>query len=78
MNIEIFTTPTCPYCLMTKELLNQKKVSYVEHNVAVDEEARQKMVQISGQLGVPVIVIDEEVIVGFDHNALENALREAA
>ncbi len=78
MNVEIFTTPTCPYCLMTKELLNQKKVSYVEHNVAVDEEARQKMVQISGQLGVPVTVIDEEVIVGFDHNALENALREAA
>lgn len=76
--MEIFTTPTCPYCALTKELLNQKNISYTEHNVAVDEEARQRMVQLSSQLGTPVTIINGQVIVGFDRKSLEAALSRAA
>ncbi len=74
MNVEIFTTPTCPYCAMVKELLDKASIGYVEYNVAVDEESRQRMVQVSGQLGVPVTVFEGNVIVGFDKVALEDAI----
>jgi len=80
MSVEIFTTPTCPYCAMTKELLDKEGISYIEYNVAVDEEARQRMVQTSGQLGVPVIIFDGNIVVGFDRASLQDAIskRKAA
>lgn len=77
MNVEIYTTPTCPYCAMTKELLDKENINYVEHNVAIDDEARQQMVQKSGQLGVPVTVINNETIVGFDRKSLKEAIDRA-
>lgn len=77
MNVEIFTTPTCPYCAMTKELLDSENISYTEHNVAIDEEARQEMVQKSGQLGVPVTIINGAVIVGFDRKSLKEVIGKA-
>jgi len=77
MKTEIYTTPTCPYCAMTKELLDKQNISYVEHDVSVDEEARHKMVQKSGQLGVPVTVINGELIIGFDRKSLKEAVGKA-
>ncbi len=74
MNVEIFTTPTFPSCAMAKELLDKAFNSYVEYNLAVHEESRQRMVQVSGQLGVPVTVFEGNVIVGFDKVALEDAI----
>jgi len=73
--VKIYTTPTCVYCKMTKEFFKKNNVNYDEYNVAEDEKAREEMVKKSNQLGVPVIDIDGEIIVGFDREALAAALK---
>ncbi|MFH1768475.1 MAG: glutaredoxin family protein [Candidatus Omnitrophota bacterium] len=73
MDIKVYSTPTCPYCHMAKEYLSSKGVSYTDYDVSRDKTAADEMVKISGQMGVPVIVINGEVIVGFDKNRI-NAL----
>jgi glutaredoxin 3 len=57
-----------------KEFLSQRRVPFVEHNVAVDHQAAMEMVQRSGQQGVPVTIIGDEVVVGFDRPRLEQIL----
>lgn len=69
-DVTLYTTPMCHYCQMTKEFLNDKGVTFTEHNVAEDAEKRQEMVQLSGQMGVPVIKVGDEVMVGFDKGKL--------
>ena len=71
----IYTTPTCVYCKMTKEFFKEHSVNYEEKNVSVDEKARDEMVEKSGQLGVPVINIDSQIIVGFDKEKLSKLLK---
>jgi glutaredoxin 3 len=73
-NVTVYSTPTCPYCVRAKEYLTKKGVAYKDLNVAVNREAAQEMVQKSGQMGVPVIVVDEKVVIGFDQRALEKLL----
>lgn len=70
----MYTTPTCVYCKMTKEFFHQNKVEYTELNVATDAKAREEMVQKSGQLGVPVIDVNGNIIVGFDKEKLAGYL----
>ncbi len=70
----IYTTPTCVYCKMSKEFFGKNNIQYTEHNVAQDEKARDEMVKKSHQLGVPVIDIEGEIIVGFNRSELERAL----
>lgn len=72
--LTIYTTPTCVYCKMTKEFFNQNNVSYEEKDVSIDNKARDEMVEKSGQLGVPVIDIDGQIIVGFDKEKLSELL----
>ena len=72
--IAIYSTPTCPYCKRVKQYLDQKGVSYVEHNVAEDEKAAQGMMRKTNQMGVPVITIDDEVVVGFNQAKLDELL----
>lgn len=69
--VEIYSTPTCHFCHMAKDWFAAHGVSYQDHNVATDLEKRKEMVEITGQLGVPVIKIGNEVMVGFnpDHMA---------
>jgi len=74
-NIIIYTTPSCVYCKMAKEFFKENGVEYKELNVAVDEKARDEMVQKSGQLGVPVIEIDGKIVVGFDRPQLAELLK---
>lgn len=64
--VSIYSTPTCHFCLMAKDFLKENGFEYTEFNVAQDLERRQEMIQKSGQMGVPVIIIGEEMIVGFD------------
>jgi len=64
--IIIYSTPTCHYCDEAKEFLTKYGKKYTSIDVAKDLEARKKMVEVSGQMGVPVIVIGEEVMVGFN------------
>lgn len=73
-DVKIYTTPTCPWCKKTKEFLKAKKVKFKEFDVTTDEKAREKMIKISGQMGVPVIDIDGKIIIGFEEKDIEKAL----
>jgi glutaredoxin-like YruB-family protein len=74
MNIKIYTTPTCGYCHQAKQFLNERGVNYTEYDVSRDQAAANEMVQQTGQMGVPVIVIDGEVVLGFNRARLEQLL----
>ena len=64
--VKVYSTPTCMYCNLLKDFLNEKGVAFEAIDVAADAEAREYIVEKSGQMGVPVTEIDDEVIVGFD------------
>lgn len=70
----IYSTPTCTYCRAAKEFFNEHSVKYTEYNVAADMEKRNEMIEKSGQMGVPVIIIGDELIVGFDKGKLKEML----
>lgn len=72
-NVTIYTSNTCGYCTMAKEYLNEKGVSYEEKNIQTDPTARKELMQ-KGYMGVPVIVVNGEDIVGFDKARLEQLL----
>ena len=74
VDIKIYTTPTCPYCLKAKDYFKKKGVQYKECNVAQDKEAREEMIRIIGGRSVPVIVAGEEVMIGFDQARIEKIL----
>lgn len=66
MNVKIYTTPICVYCKAAKQLFNEHNIQYQEINVIEDRNALNEMVARSGQLGVPVIEIDNNIVVGFN------------
>ena len=72
--VKIFSTPTCMYCRMTKDFLDEKEIAYEDINVADNAAAREEMIEKTGQMGVPVINIGEEYIVGFDKERLASLL----
>jgi len=72
--VKIYTTPTCPYCALAKRYLEKLNVEFEEVNVAEDREAAIEMIEKSGQMGVPVIEIDGQIIVGFNKEAIDRAL----
>ncbi len=74
VKVKIYSTPTCPYCQMAKEYLKNNKIDYEEYNVAEDEAKLKEMVNKSHQMGVPVIDIDGQIIVGFDRALLAKLL----
>jgi glutaredoxin 3 len=65
-SVKVYSTPTCPYCIRVKEYLKDHAVVFEAVDVSSDRAGLQEMMRVSGQMGVPVIVIDNEVIVGFD------------
>jgi len=73
--IKIYSTPFCPYCVTLKDYLKSKNVDFKDVDVSSDEKEREEMMQVSGQLGVPVINIDGQIIVGFDKEQIDGALR---
>ena len=70
----IYSTPTCMYCKMAKEFFSENNISFKEHNVAEDEKARGEMMEKTGQMGVPVIDVGNETIIGFDKERVRTAL----
>ena len=72
--VEIYSTPTCHFCHMAKDFFNANKIAYTEYDVASDREKRKEMVDKSGQMGVPVILIDNNLIVGFDKSKIVKLL----
>jgi glutaredoxin 3 len=73
-NVKVYSTPTCPWCRKAKEYLAGKGVEFTDFNVAEDRGKLQEMVQLTGQRGVPIILIDNDIIVGFDQNKIDQAL----
>jgi glutaredoxin-like YruB-family protein len=73
----IYSTPTCPWCRKAKEYLSQKGISYIDYDVAADKEKAREMIQKSKQMSVPVIIVDDEVVVGFDQAKLDSLLSQA-
>lgn len=85
MQITIYSTPTCPHCMLAKQYLKEKKIAFTDIDVARDSEKAEEMIKISGQMGVPVIKIDEKmsegiiktkIIVGFNEHELDKALNK--
>ncbi len=72
--ITIYSTPTCHFCHMAKDFLTENNIEFTDYNVAEDAEKRQEMVEKSGQMGVPVIVIGNEMMVGFNEDKLKESL----
>ena len=72
--VVIYSTPTCVYCRSAKDFFKEKNISYVEHDVASDAVKRAEMIEKSGQMGVPVIEVGENVLIGFDKETLAELL----
>jgi len=73
--ITIYTTPTCVYCKMTKAYFKEHNVVYEEKDVSTDHAAQEEMVKKSGQMGVPVIEIGTDIIIGFNKAKLEELIK---
>ena len=72
--VTIYTTNTCHFCHMAKEYFKEKNVQYEEINVTGNVEKQKELVQKSGQFGVPVIFVDDKMILGFDRDKINNLL----
>jgi len=66
IKIRVYSTESCPYCVTLKAYLDEKGFKYEDINVAEDKKAAKEMIKKSGQMGVPVLEINEEIIIGFD------------
>ena len=75
MEVKVFSTATCPYCQKAKAYLDEKGVKYENIDISGNPGAVEEMISLSGQMGVPVIIIDDKVVVGFDKEAIDNALQ---
>ena len=73
-NVIIYTTPTCVFCKMAKEFFEEHAIPYTEYDVAQDAKKRDELITKSGQMGVPVILIDNEMVVGFNEEKIRSLL----
>ena len=73
-NVKVYSTQTCPWCFRVKDYLKQKNVAFEDVDVSVNRKAAQEMITKSGQMGVPVIDINGQIIIGFDQQAINEAL----
>jgi len=72
--VKVYSTATCPFCIRAKQFLKENAVSFEDIDISVNHEAAQEMIKRSGQMGVPVIDIEGELIVGFDKEKIRKAL----
>ncbi|MGB8816275.1 MAG: glutaredoxin family protein [Minisyncoccia bacterium] len=70
----MYSTPTCHFCNLAKDFFDENKIKYEVYNVSADLEKRKEMIDRSGQMGVPVILIDDEVVVGFDEEKVREKM----
>jgi glutaredoxin-like YruB-family protein len=76
--VTIYSTPACHFCHAAKDYFNEHHIVYTEYNVAADHDKRSEMVEMTGQMGVPVIRIEDDVVVGFDQHKIAELLGVAA
>jgi len=72
--VTIYSTPSCHFCHMAKEYFKENNIAFTDHDVANNPEMRKEMMEKSGQMGVPVIQIEDELIVGFNKPVIMKAL----
>jgi glutaredoxin 3 len=75
MAIKLYTTPSCSFCTQIKRYFRENRVPFTEYDVSKDMRRADEMMKKSGQAGVPVVDINGKVLVGFDKQKLEKALR---
>ncbi|MBU0684129.1 MAG: glutaredoxin domain-containing protein [Candidatus Omnitrophota bacterium] len=73
-NVKVYGTLACPFCVKVKQFLKDQNVAFEDIDVAQDEARLQEIVEKTGQMGVPVIEIDGEIIIGFDRGKIVQAL----
>lgn len=74
-SVTIYSTPSCHFCHLAKDYFNEHGVEYTEYDVASDIDKRKEMVTLTGQLGVPVIVVGDNIVVGFNEAHIEELLQ---
>jgi len=74
MNIKVYSTPGCPWCNVAKDFFKSHNLNFEDIDVSLDEKAAQEMIKKSGQMGVPVIEIDDKIVIGFNKPVLEEIL----
>jgi glutaredoxin 3 len=73
-NVTVYSTATCPYCVRAKQFLKENNIAFQDFDVSAQHDKAEEMIQKSGQMGVPVLDIDGKIIVGFDKDAIKEAL----
>ena len=73
-NVTVYSTPTCPFCIRVKQFLADNEVHFEDIDVGANPDKAQEMMQKSGQMGVPVLDIEGEIIIGFDKDKITRAL----
>ena len=73
-NVMVYSTPTCPWCIRTKQFLKENNVLFTDFDVSSNSEKAEEMTQKSGQMGVPVLDIEGTIIVGFDKEKIKQSL----
>jgi glutaredoxin 3 len=73
-DVKVYSTPTCPWCIRAKQFLKENNIYFQDIDVSVDQPAADEMVKKSGQMGVPVLDIDGQIIVGFDKEKIKQLL----
>jgi glutaredoxin-like YruB-family protein len=73
-SVKIYTTPTCPYCLKAKDFLKENNIEFENIDVSQDSAKADEMIKKTGQMGVPVLDIDGEIIIGFDKERIKQVL----
>lgn len=73
-NVKVYSTLTCPWCVRVKQFLKENNIAFEDFDVGADQARADEMVRISGQMGVPVLDIEGEIIIGFDKERIKQAL----
>lgn len=72
--VKVYSTPTCTFCKQAKAFLKENKVEYEDIDVSADQRAAEEMIEKTGQMGVPVIEVGSDIVIGFDKAKLEKLL----
>ncbi len=75
MIVKVFSTPACPYCFALKNYLKEHNIKFEDIDVSQDQTAQREMIEKSKQMGVPVLEVDGQIIVGFDQPKIRSLLK---
>lgn len=75
MTIKVFSTPSCPFCVTLKNFLKEHNIEFEDIDVSQDKVAQDEMIKKSGQMSVPVIEIDGQIVIGFDQGKIKKLLK---